>query len=266
MSFLLPIVAPFLVAAPADYAPVYGAPLPTPALAAIAQEAAVDPAPEWKGFVTIGATITSGNTEIRSAAANAEAVLDRGEDRWTLRGYWNFAQQESTTTGEREITQRQAGASAKYDYFLTERTYLYGTGAVATDAVANLDLRYQVGAGAGHQFWKEEKRSLSGEIGLSYVDEDFVVDADDADFIAVRLAYDLFLQLTENTTFRQIAEAFPSVDDKDDIYGRLDTSVTVNLTESMIGKLQHVMDYDNTPATGADRLDHRLILTIGWTF
>jgi putative salt-induced outer membrane protein YdiY len=266
MSILLPLAASLVASTPVAAQPTYGAPLPSPRLAAIAQDAAVEPDPAWTGFVTVGATLTSGNTEIQSAAANAEAVLDRGEDRWTLRAYWNFSQQENQTTGENEITQRQAGASAKYDYFLSERTYLYGTGAVSTDEIAALDMRYQVGAGAGHQFWKEEKRSLSGEVGLSYVDEDFEVDADDDSFVAVRLAYDLFLQLSDTTAFRQIAEAFPSLENKDDIYGRLDSSLTVNLTKSMIGKLQHVMDYDNTPATGADRLDHRLILTIGWTF
>lgn len=276
MSILLSLIAPLAFAAPTEAlaftAPVYGAPSAS-ALSSIQDEVA-SPAPAWTGSVTLGATLTSGNTEITTLAADAEAVLDRSDtdstDRWTARAYWLFAQQKNQATGQNAITQRTAGASLKYDYFFEEKTYAYANTAVATDAIAALDLRYQIGAGVGHLFLDEEDRAFSGEAGLAYVNEDYKefppAPSDDADYIAARLAYDLFFQISEQTSFRQLAEAFVAVDNVDDVYGRLDTSVTTNLTESMIGKLQHVMDYDNTPATGADRVDHRLILTIGWTF
>ncbi|QDU83696.1 hypothetical protein Pla163_07970 [Planctomycetes bacterium Pla163] len=275
MSILLTLLAPLAFAAPteasAPAAPIYGAPRAI-APSSLQDEVVSDPA--WTGSVTLGATITSGNTEVTTLAANAEAVLDRSAtestDRWTARAFWLFAEQKNQTSGQNEITQRQAGASVKYDYFFAEETYGYGNAAVTTDTIAALDLRYQLGAGVGHQFLDEEDRAFSGEAGLAYVNEDYKdfpgQPSDDADYIAARLAYDFFFQISEQTSFRQLAEAFVAVDNMDDVYGRLDTSITTNLTESMIGKLQHVMDYDNTPATGADRIDHRLILTIGWTF
>ncbi|MEZ5980429.1 MAG: DUF481 domain-containing protein [Planctomycetota bacterium] len=274
MSLLLTFAAPLFAIAAVEAAPnaaeplaapIYGAPLPSTRLAAIAQDAVAE-APTWHGFLTLGATLTSGNTDIRTVAANAEAVLDRGEDRWTIRAYWNYGEEKDQATGDYNLTQRQAGASGKYDYFFSEKTYAYGTGSVQTDTIAGLDLRWTLGAGVGHLFLDEEDRTFSGEAGLSYVDESYVVSSDDASYLALRLAYDFFYQISETTSFRQITEVFPSLESSDDIYAKVDSSVSVQLTENMIGKLQHVMDYDNTPASGADRLDHRVILTVGWTF
>jgi hypothetical protein len=34
----------------------------------------------------------------------------------------------------------------------------------------------------------------------------------------------------------------------------------------MIATLTHVFDYDNTPAAGFKRADHRVILSVGWSF
>ena len=34
----------------------------------------------------------------------------------------------------------------------------------------------------------------------------------------------------------------------------------------MLAALTHIIDYDNTPATGAERVDNRVLLSIGWSF
>ncbi len=66
--------------------------------------------------------------------------------------------------------------------------------------------------------------------------------------------------------FGQTAEVFPSLEDIEDISGKLDTRVRVSITDDMFAQLQWVMDYDNTPAEGAYRMDHRVILSLGWGF
>jgi hypothetical protein len=34
----------------------------------------------------------------------------------------------------------------------------------------------------------------------------------------------------------------------------------------MIAAISHILDYDNTPAPGRDRSDHRVLLSVGWAF
>lgn len=234
-----------------------------------------EPVPHWSGTLSIGATLTSGNTSTFTAAADVEAVRRGEDDRLTLKAYWNKTQQKSLNelTGmlETEVTQRNIGGSAKYDYFATEKLYYFGVANVQKDDLANLDLRYAAGGGAGYQFKETEELSFSGELGLTYTDEDFEeppppAPSDDDDFVSLRLATVLGWQVAEDTRFEQTAEAYPAVDDFDDMYARVDSKVRVNLTENMFAQLQHVLDFDHTPATGADQTDHRLILGVGWSF
>jgi hypothetical protein len=52
----------------------------------------------------------------------------------------------------------------------------------------------------------------------------------------------------------------------DDFYARIDTRARATLTESMFAQLQWILDYDNTPAPGLEKQDHRLIAAVGWSF
>lgn len=293
---LLTLLAPLALAAPveANTAPAsvdallptavastaIGAPLPYAPLAPAALQDAEEAA-AWSGSLTIGATFSSGNTETQSVAADASATLDRGQDRFSASAYWNYAEfTDFTAAGApTKLSARNAGASGQYDYFVNEAqtTYAFVSASFQTDSLAELDLRSIYGVGVGHQFLDEDDRAFSGEIGLSQVEEDFADSSNDTENLTIRVAYDWFMQLSETTAFRQQAEAYPSVEEADDFYGRLETSITVNLTESMIAKLTHVLDYDNTPAIfsdtndvrfgeRADRVDQRLILSVGWTF
>ncbi|QDU69230.1 DUF481 domain-containing protein [Engelhardtia mirabilis] len=249
---------------PTEYLPAYGAPLPAPILTNTVQDEV--PHNVWTGAVTIGATITSGNTDLRQANADANAEYRREDDRTSLEAYWTYADEKDSTTNVRSLTQRQVYAKAQYDYFFSEETYAYGNVSGLSDAKKALDLRLTVGAGIGQQWFEDEDKAFSTEIGVSYVDENYKVDSQDVDYAAGRFAFNYRNQLNEETTFEQNGELLVSLDNANDTIGMLDTRVRTNLSETMFGQIQWVMDYDNTPVPGNDRLDHRVVLSIGWTF
>ena len=64
----------------------------------------------------------------------------------------------------------------------------------------------------------------------------------------------------------QFTEIFPSLDESDDINGRMDTRAIYQMTEDMIAQFQWVWDWDNTPAAGRDRSDNLFLVTVGWIF
>lgn len=295
MSLLLSLTAPLaFLAGPApagpiapDWAPEYGAPLPLASPAAgrlsrfFAQDEAEEDATEveavWTGSVTLGATFTSGNSDITSAAADAEAVYATADYRWSITGYWTAIDQTvkdddgGGTVTETKTKQHREGVRTQFDYFFDDQLYAYVMGRFDADSEANLNGRSNVGAGLGYQFYEEEDRSLAGEIGLNYIKEDFVGQADDADFVTARAAYNYFYRVNENVDFNQLGEIYPSLEDSDDFTARLTSALQVALSASMFLKLQHILDFDNTPATFSDgtdfeRVDHRIVLTVGWSF
>jgi len=222
------------------------------------------PMGEWTGSVNVGATWATGNTELTTLSAAADASYREADYRHTLKAWWNYAEQENQA-GEDELTQRRVGGSYKYDYFVSERFYYNGLFGIEADELANLDLRWYVGGGAGYVFVEEEDVELDGELGVVYFDEEFE-DGETNDYIAARVAYRYFNQINEQTRFEQNLEAFPSLEDVEDFYGRLDTRLKLKVSDNLFAQLQHVFDYDNTPAAGAVRDDHRLILGLGWSF
>ena len=238
-----------------------------PALTVVQDEEAApeeETEPNWDGSVNLGATWSNGNTEVVTVSLAIDAELKREKDRQTITGWWNYGSDQNAIGST--ITQRNAGAIYKYDYFLNEKTFLFAIAGAETDTLAMLDLRWYAGGGVGHQFADEEDWKLSGEVGVTYFDEDFEVDTDDADYVAARLAYSLYKRLTETTVLEADGQIFPSLEDGDDIYARHDTRLKFDVTENMFAQLQWIYKWDNTPASGAERVDNQLIATLGWGF
>ena len=216
-------------------------------------------APAWSGSLLVGFTNTSGNTKNRTAALTGDAQRETETDRYKVKIFYNKAEQD----GER--SERNLGADGQYDYLAGERHYYFATVAVEADEQAKLDRRYQAGGGLGYEFYGEEDFTLEGEVGLIYVAEEFD-DGTDSNSVSAILGYDLGYAFNARARLTQDFDAYPATDDFDDVFLRLDTRVESNLTDSMLASAQYVFDWDNTPAAGANRADHRFVLSIGWSF
>ena len=221
-------------------------------------EAAADEAPAWTGSVTVGATFADGNTDRTSASATADAVKELEEETYTLGFQWNYTDEDG------EITQRRTLARAQYDREISEKAYWLLNASVEADDQADLDLRVILGGGVGYKFKDTDTFKLSGEAGLSYFDEDYD-DADD-EYVAARLAAKWDWTTSERWSFAQTVEVYPSLEDADDVYSKVDTRAKATLTDDMFAQLQWLFDWDNTPSEGNDRVDHLFLLTVGWKF
>jgi putative salt-induced outer membrane protein YdiY len=230
--------------------------------------AAINPKPldtSWTGSIKIGASYSSGNTHRRGITVSAEAVKRGRDDRINADASWTYAEDKSAP-GDWDLTERRAGAGLKYDLFLSKRWYGWLATRVLGDTLADIQLRYTIGGGLGHQFIENDTTNLLGEFGLSYFNENYRSATPTEDYLAARVAYKLRHAFNDRTRMIHGTEAFPSLEDADDVYFQMTTELQNNLTDSMIAALVWVWDYDNTPAPGRDRSDHRVQLTVGWTF
>jgi putative salt-induced outer membrane protein YdiY len=264
--FITTLIAFVPAAAPAEATPTILQPLNSSVAALVApQDAAMESASEWTGSVALSAISTDGNTETESFNFDSSAELRRDIDRFTVKAYLNYGT--DSASGTSVLTQRKMGTSLQYDYFLdeAETTYVYGNSSLEYDALADLDMRLTIGAGAGYQFYEEADSKLSGELGLASVTEDFEGTPSD-DYLSLRLAANLFERINEDLTLTSSGEVLPSLEESDDIIAKLDTKLALSLSEAMFTSFQWVMDYDNTPSDGIDRVDNRFVLSLGWSF
>jgi putative salt-induced outer membrane protein YdiY len=260
-STLLPF---FLAAAGASDAPM---PVEPKAAEPTPQTSEAEEDTGWTGNVTAGATLATGNSDNRTATLTGNAVWNSKPERVTIGALWNYQDDDSG------VTQRKVYGSAQYDHFLSEPTFYYVNTSADHDLNAALDLRLTGGVGMGHQFVQDDTWNLNGEVGLSYIDENYGVTADDptgeaadSDYFAARLAYTVDYLASDHWELSHNGQIYPSVEDSDDVYARWDTRVKTNLTEAMFAQLQWIWDYDNTPAPGAKRNDNLFTLTVGWSF
>jgi len=270
MTALLFLVATSLANAesprPSAFEPLLSAPAPGFDLSPSAPPPALQggPPPEdlnrWKGSVSVGGTIASGNTERKTGTATATVEKRREKDRTSFGLLWNYAQEDDATT------QRRTLGTAQYDYFFSEKLYGLAQASAEGDLNAQLELRTILGVGAGYQFLEDEQWKISGEGGLAYVDEDYKDNDADAEFLAARLAYKVDWKPNESWEAGQATEFIPSLEDADDMNARVDTHAKVLLSEKLFAQFQWLFTWDNTPADGAERVDNLYLLTLGWTF
>lgn len=234
---------------------------PPPLFAAILEDPPPPVMHRWTGAVSAGASISSGNTDKETASATGDVEYRREKDRTSFNLLWNYSSEDGIG-----VTERRVYGMGKYDYFLSKRAYALASLSGEYNYAAQLDLRSIASVGAGYQFLETATSKLSGEAGLAYVDESYFSSADDAEYVAARLAYKLDFKFGEKVELAQTGEVVPSLEDSEDVSSKLDTRLQLTLTKAMFAQLQHLWTWDNTPATGADRSDHLLLLSLGWKF
>lgn len=224
------------------------------------------PEPTWTGSLKLNALWTDGNTDRRAVGSAFDASMRREIDRISVDASWDYSEDKDQATADWKLNQRRTGGGLKYDYFLSKRWYALVTARVLGDTLADIDLRFSGGAGLGYTWIEDASTTFLTEFGLSYVNENYRSDTPSDDFVAARLAYKLNHSFTATTKLVHGVEAFPSTEDISDFFLQGKTEIVTSLTDSMIASLGHVIDYDNTPAPGSERVDNRVLLSIGWSF
>ena len=217
----------------------------------------------WTGTLGAGLTTTSGNTDRRSIHLQVDAELREEARRYSVGFDWQYA--DEAEDGPSEILERRAGVNGQVDFFLDEKSYLLVNTEVETDHKAELDLRYSAGVGYGYQVAEDDDWSLSFEAGLSVINEQFAGEDEDG-YLSGRFGYSLKRDLGERWTLSQDSEIFPSFEETEDIHLEVDSRLRCDLSDNLYGQFQWLFDWDNTPADGAERSDHRLLLSVGYSF
>lgn len=214
----------------------------------------------YTGDVLAGASYLTGNTETTSLNLSGKFVASTKRHRGTLRGAWNYAE------AEKIVTARKLGGSAKYDFFVTERLYAYLNGLLEYDSFQDLDLRATIGPGLGYQFLDNERLKLAGELGYSYVSEDFKIAADN-EYSSARWSFDFNWDIVKKKiSFFHFDEGYLSVEDTDNFYFRSEQGFRFNVWKNFGTTFQANIDYNNAPSPDKDKTDTALIFGLTYNY
>ncbi|MDD2598596.1 MAG: DUF481 domain-containing protein [Kiritimatiellae bacterium] len=233
----------------------------------LTEMAAVNPkTPKWTGSVVAGATFNRGNTHSDSASIDADAQLRRKDDRILLGAGYRYDKQRNKSTGKDNTTDDNWFLKGQYDYFVGEKSYLYGNVLYEKDRISHLDMRLTPGVGYGYQWIERADLNFSTEAGFTYVYAEYTDPDDTREHMSSRLAYHVDKTLNEYVKAFHNVEYLPSLERSDYYLVDADIGIRTKLTGNWIVEAKASLEHDAKPATGRDKTDYRYVLGLGLTF
>jgi putative salt-induced outer membrane protein YdiY len=231
-----------------------------PLTVALANVTTINPKPPMttKARVNVGASFTSGNTDTQQIYADGEFMARTDQNRYTIGGLYKRSENNNVKTDDKKL------GYMKYDHFLTKKWYAYANATAEQDDFKDLDLRYTMGIGSGYQFIESERTNLSFELGVSYVNENYIV-AEDNSFAAGRwgLRFDHYI-LPKSLQYFLYHTGLQSLEESNDLVLLTQTGFRIPFYKSLNLTAQMNWEYDKSPSPGKEKNDYAYIVTLGY--
>lgn len=216
------------------------APQPSTDAAAAAATAVVPPKPKWDASMGLGASVTDGNTETTLFTANAIALRkwDKNEFEAKVDGGYG------TDSGDQNVGYIKG--SAQYNRLLTERLYLFGRAEGLHDDIADVAYRAGLSAGVGYYLIKNDKITLSGEVGPGYIWEK--LGDDERDYATVRFGEKFTWKISDRARFWQSFDYQPKIDEWAQYFVTFEAGVEADITKTIALRVVFQDWYNSDPA------------------
>jgi putative salt-induced outer membrane protein YdiY len=223
---------------------------------------AINPTPPERGLeikarLNIGVKVETGNTDKEEYDVDGRVSLRSEKNRFIFYGEYELDKADGDKTAEK------SKGFGKYDRFLTQKFYIYGSTFFQTDVNKDLDLRLVPSVGPGYQFYETELTNLSVELGPAYVIEKYD-ESDDDKYVAgqskINFDHYLYKKIFQFFHFDLVLLSF---EDTSDIFLISRTGIRMHFYKYFNLTAQWNWEWDNDPAPGDDRSDHEYILSVG---
>jgi putative salt-induced outer membrane protein YdiY len=214
---------------------------------------------KWFGKASTALAIERGNTDTDELDVSGESIWRSLVDRYTVRGSY----ERDEANGEKN--KNQWTLRSKYDRFRQKNpSDYYGIQVYFKhDEFADLDLRTGIGPYIGRQFYESSLLSLSGEIGLVYVDEQFDV-AEDNDFVGGNWELRLTSDIIPRTEFYVNQDGVLNFDDADSMLVNTTIGLGLPIIYGVEAALEAKFEYDGGAVEGVDEWDQTYSFRLGY--
>ena len=220
----------------------------------------------WKANVKLGTDLAFGATDRQHYYSRVGLTYTRpykSEPKKSFRTILNGGVDFGKTDGKTS-TDRMDG-SAKTDFDLSERFFVYGLASAGYDHVRKVDNRFAVGPGAGLHVVAKPKISVNLESGVDYQREVRRGNKDEKS-LSVRLGQDMSWKIAPRLTYSQNLEYFQRIDDLQRFRTKLDTTLSVGLTHALSFNVTLLDLYETNPARNVDNNEFQVRTALGVTF
>ncbi len=224
-----------------------------------ADAAAVEEKPKWETSAAFGFTLTQGNSD--TVLATASLLSLKKWEVHELSAGINGSYGEVESVKNNEVLR----GTVQYNRLIGESdSYFFGKTDLLHDSVADVEYRLSLSAGYGYYFVRNEKMSLSAEVGPGYIFEKLGSGEDD--YLTLRAGERFEYKISDRARLWQSVEYTPQVEDFGNFLLVAEIGVESDLTEKMSLRVSLQDNYDNEPAPGRKSNDLRLVTGIGYKF
>jgi hypothetical protein len=216
---------------------------------------------KWFGEANTAAVLERGNTDTDEIDADFRSIWRSLVDRYTMRGAYEV----DKANGEKNKNQWRL--RGKYDRFTDQdpNTYYGGQLVFFHDEFVDLDLRTTVGPYIGRQFYDSNLLTLSGEVGLVYVDEQFEI-AEDDDFYGGNWELMVTSDIIPKTELYVEQFGVLNFDEIDGVLVDTIIGIKLPLLYGFQAAIEAKFEYDGGAVGDVDEMDETYSFKLGYTW
>ena len=165
---------------------------------------------QWHGGISLGGAFASGNSSSRTLSANADGVKATTADKITLYSQANYGK--SKVNGVNTTTANLLRAGGRYDYNLSDRTFVFGGAEGESNKAGGVKSRYSLNGGMGFKLVRSNTASLDLFGGVGYSSTSFT-DNTKRKGAELLLGEEGSYKLSETTSVKQRLVVYPGESD-----------------------------------------------------
>lgn len=213
----------------------------------------------WNTEIQFGLNLRYGAAKQEEALVVAKSTYGRGKFREILD--YNFAYGESGGV----LSANRMNGSAKSEYDLTDRVYLFGLAGASYDEVRLIDRQYELNPGVGYQWIKQTNFVFKTEVGFGYQDQ-FFHDHNEIESFSGRLGLIYTWKIWDKLMADGKLEYFPNVKAIDQYRVRFENTVRYPLLKNISLNLIVIDLYDTQVPATVENNDLQVRTAIGMKF
>lgn len=211
-----------------------------------------------EGGASLALVQQRGNSDTDQLDYRIEAKWTGEDDRFAVIAEGELDESEGMKNAENWLV------SGKYDRFMGGTTYLGVNSSLKQDIFADLDMRFYLGPYFGRQFYDADRFKLSAELGLTYVQENYI-NSEDKTYPganwSLNIGSDIF---GDDTELYLNHKGIWDLDSLSDVV--LDTRIglKIPLMMNIQAAAEYSLEYDSGAVDGVDEIDQSIKVRFGY--
>jgi putative salt-induced outer membrane protein YdiY len=213
----------------------------------------------WNAELQFGLNLRYSSIDQQESLVIAKATYSKDHFREILDYNFTWGKTEQTQTANKMT------GSAKSEYDLTPRWYLFMLAGAGYDEIRLIDRQIEVDPGIGYQWIKTPDFVFKNEVGLGYLDQNFS-DGHTVEAYSGRLAAIFTWRIYDKLTADGRLEYFPNLLSVEEYRFRFESTLRYPLFKSLSINLNIIDVYDTQAPAGVQNNDLQLRSALGIKF